>query len=49
MSMEISDLVAYSYEKGKSVLENRKAETLKEHGQFLTHPSIARYMANKYA
>jgi len=41
------DLVAYSYKQGKNVLENRKAETLKELGQFLTPPSVARYMAKQ--
>jgi len=45
--MEFLDLVAYSYEQGKRVLENRKAETLKENGQFLTPPSIARYMTRQ--
>lgn len=45
--MEILDLVAYSYEQGKRILENRKAETLKEYGQFLTPPSVARYMAKQ--
>lgn len=41
------DLVAYAYEQGKRVLENRELNTLKEHGQFLTPPSIARYMAKQ--
>jgi adenine-specific DNA-methyltransferase len=45
--MEISDLVAYSYEQGKRVLEKREANTLKEHGQFLTPPAVARYMAKQ--
>ncbi len=45
--MEIADLVAYSYEQGKRVLEKREASTLKEHGQFLTPPAIARYMAKQ--
>jgi len=45
--MEISDLAAYSYSQGKRVLENRTANVLKEHGQFLTPPSIARYMAKQ--
>jgi len=42
-----ADLVAYSYEQGKRVLEKRETNTLKEHGQFLTPPSIARYMAKQ--
>jgi hypothetical protein len=37
--MEVLDLVRYSYEQGKSVLEKRESETLKEHGQFLTPPN----------
>jgi adenine-specific DNA-methyltransferase len=45
--MEVSDLVAYSYEQGKRVLEKREVITLKEHGQFLTPPAVARYMANQ--
>jgi adenine-specific DNA-methyltransferase len=45
--MEISDLVSYSYEQGKRVLEKRETNTLKEHGQFLTPPSVARYMAKQ--
>ena len=32
--MEVLDLVNYSYEQGKSVLEKKESETLKEHGQF---------------
>lgn len=42
-----ADLVAYSYEQGKRVLENKSLETLKKHGQFLTPPSVARYMAKQ--
>jgi adenine-specific DNA-methyltransferase len=45
--MEIQDLVAYSYEQGKRVLEKREMESLKEQGQFLTPPSVARYMAKQ--
>lgn len=45
--MENLDLVAYSYEQGKRILEKREINTLKEHGQFLTPPSIARYMAKQ--
>lgn len=45
--MEVSDLVAYSYEQGKRVLEMREGNTLKEHGQFLTPPTVARYMAKR--
>ena len=41
------DLVTYAYEAGKLVLENRGANTLKEHGQFLTPPPVARYMAKQ--
>ena len=45
--MEILDLVTYSYEQGKRILEKRETSTLKEHGQFLTPPSVARYMAKQ--
>ncbi len=45
--MEVGDLVGYSYEQGKRVLEKREANTLKEHGQFLTPPAVARYMAKQ--
>jgi len=45
--MEIDDLVVYSYEQGKRVLEKREVNTLKEHGQFLTPPVVARYMAKQ--
>lgn len=45
--MEVADLVAYSYEQGKRVLEKREANTLKEHGQFLTPTVVARYMAKQ--
>lgn len=45
--MESLDLVHYAYEQGKRVLETREANTLKEHGQFLTPPSVARYMAKQ--
>lgn len=45
--MEISNLVDYAYEKGKRVLEKREVNHLKEHGQFLTPPSIALYMAKQ--
>jgi adenine-specific DNA-methyltransferase len=45
--MEALDLVAYSYKQGKLVLEKRETNMLKEHGQFLTPPSVARYMAKQ--
>jgi hypothetical protein len=45
--MEILDLVNYSYEQGKRILEKRKSETLKEYGQFLTPPNTAHYMAKR--
>ncbi|MBV6397324.1 MAG: hypothetical protein HFACDABA_02935 [Anaerolineales bacterium] len=45
--MEVTDLVTYSYEQGKRALEKREANTLKEHGQFLTPPAVARYMAKQ--
>jgi adenine-specific DNA-methyltransferase len=41
------DLVQYAYDSGKRILEQRKAETLKENGQFLTPPSVACYMAKQ--
>ena len=43
----MEDLVAYSYEEGKRVLERKAPETLKKHGQFLTPPTVARYMAKQ--
>jgi adenine-specific DNA-methyltransferase len=45
--MGFLDLVAYSYDQGKRVLEKRETDSLKEHGQFLTPPSVARYMAKQ--
>jgi adenine-specific DNA-methyltransferase len=45
--MEIFDLVKYSYEKGSRLLKKRQTEFLKEQGQFLTPPSVARYMAKQ--
>ena len=45
--MEPTDLVSYSYERGKKILEKRSSNTLKEQGQFLTPPNIARYMAKQ--
>ena len=45
--METFDLVTYSYEQGKRLLEKREANILKKHGQFLTPPSVARYMAKQ--
>ena len=43
----MEDLVTYSYEQGKRVLERKSPETLKKHGQFLTPPTVARYMAKQ--
>ena len=45
--MEMLDLVTYAYEQGKRVLEKRETNVLKEHGQFLTPPPVAHYMAKK--
>lgn len=45
--MKMTDLVLYAYEQGRRVLETRENNTLKEHGQFLTPPSVARYMAKQ--
>ena len=45
--MEILDLVAYSYETGKRVLEKKSLETLKIHGRFLTLPASAQYTAKQ--
>ncbi|HJS17844.1 MAG TPA: BsuBI/PstI family type II restriction endonuclease [Anaerolineales bacterium] len=45
--MEKLDLVAYSYEQGKRVLGKKSPEILKKYGQFLTPPTIARYMAQQ--
>jgi adenine-specific DNA-methyltransferase len=45
--MEPTDLVSYSYEQGEKILEKRSSNTLKEQGQFLTPPNIARYMAKQ--
>ncbi len=43
----MKDLVSYSYEQGRRVLEKKSLETLKTHGQFLTPPSVAHYMAKQ--
>ena len=43
----MEDLVTYSYEQGKRVLERKLPEILKKHGQFLTPPTVARYMAKQ--
>ena len=39
--------VEFSYFQGLSILKKRKAALLKKHGQFLTPPDVARYMAGK--
>ncbi len=41
------DLVTESYGLGQQILEKRDSQTLKKHGQFLTPPAIARYMAKQ--
>ena len=46
-TMEVFDLVNFSYEQGKKALESRKSEALKKYGQYLTPPKIARYMAKQ--
>jgi hypothetical protein len=46
--MDISDLVKFSYEQGKRTLEKREPEILKQHGQFLAPPAVARYMAKQF-
>ncbi|MDO8971592.1 MAG: Eco57I restriction-modification methylase domain-containing protein, partial [Saprospiraceae bacterium] len=43
----VNDLVVYSLELGKQILERRQPETLKEQGQFLTPPAVAHYMASQ--
>jgi adenine-specific DNA-methyltransferase len=48
MPMENLDLVAYAHKQGKHVLEKRETNILKEHGQFLTPPAVARYMAKQF-
>jgi len=45
--MEPTDLVSASYEQGRKILEKRAPNILKEHGQFLTPPHIARFMAKQ--
>ncbi|MGC1379314.1 MAG: BsuBI/PstI family type II restriction endonuclease [Anaerolineales bacterium] len=45
--MAAFNLVSFSYEQGKSLLEQRKLDTLKEYGQFLTPPAVACYMAKQ--
>jgi adenine-specific DNA-methyltransferase len=45
--MVIPDFVAYSYEQGKLILEKRRPSFLKEIGQFLTPPGVARFMARQ--
>ena len=39
--------MTHSYELGKYILEKRQVQTLKENGQFITPPSVARYMAKQ--
>ena len=45
--MEVFDLVNFSFEQGKKTLEKKNLETLKEFGQYLTPPKVARYMAKQ--
>lgn len=42
-----SDLVEYSYELGQRALKERSPEAIKQSGQFLTTPAIARFMAQR--
>jgi adenine-specific DNA-methyltransferase len=44
---QISDLVSFSYEAGRKILEGKTTELIKEQGQFLTPPPVARYMARQ--
>ena len=41
------DLVDYSFNVGNHVLRNRDENSIKRAGQFLTTPSIARFMARR--
>jgi hypothetical protein len=43
--MTLLDSVSLSYEEGKRILERRSLNSLKEHGQFLTPPPVARSRA----
>ena len=45
--MEVLDLVKFSYEQGKKVLESRNSESLKKYGQYLTPPKVAHHMAKQ--
>jgi adenine-specific DNA-methyltransferase len=45
--MMVTDLVLNSYELGRRILEKRPSQELRGHGQFLTPPAIARYMASQ--
>ena len=45
--MATRDLVSYSYEQGQKILKSRDTKTIKAQGQFLTPPSIARYMSQQ--
>lgn len=47
MSKPSNDLVTYSFERGQAVLAERSDKYRKEHGQFLTPPAVARYMARQ--
>ena len=47
MSKPLNDLVTYSFERGQAVLAERSDKYRKEHGQFLTPPAVARYMARQ--
>jgi adenine-specific DNA-methyltransferase len=42
-----NDLVTYSFERGQAALAERSDKYRKEHGQFLTPPAVARYMARQ--
>ncbi len=44
---QISDFVSYSYEAGREILNGKTADLIKEQGQFLTPPPVARYMARQ--
>ena len=43
----IGDLVSFSYEAGKKVLAGKTSDLIKEQGQFLTPPPVARYMTRQ--
>ncbi len=45
----VTDIVSHSYRLGQQILAARATQRRKQHGQFLTPPPVARYMAQNLA